>query len=253
MGYIQQFAGMLNEIEDEGLKSSLTSAFGNVRLDFDQAIAKRDEAKQSFTTYKQTINNLIGSDNPEDIKGKLEELSKSKNTDVDKLKADLDAKHQADLKTLRDEVDAERSKYSELSSKHESMLFNAEVEKQGLLQGFKTDNPRVKEMLVGEIRDKLILEDGVFYVKDGSTGDKARDIKSGDYLSAKSISESMLQSNEWADFVKPEVKANGGGTPPANNTTTQGKKFSDYTAGELVELRRTNPQQYEALRSTRQI
>lgn len=249
MGYIQQFGSMLNELEDGELKTSLVNAFGNVRLDFEQAIEKRDTIKSELANYKQNISNLIGTDSIDGVKTKLEDMSKSSNKDVDKLKADLQAKYEADTNELRKMLDGEKAKYSELTTKHEAMLFKNEVERQGLLQGFKTDNPRVKDMLLAEIQDKLILENGTFYVKDSATGEKARDIKSGDYLSAKSVSDGMLQSNEWADFVSPQTKASGTGTPPANQSTPSAKKFTEYTSSELVELHRTNPTRYNQLKA----
>lgn len=250
MGYIQQFKGLLGEIEDEALRTSLLSAFGNVQIDFDTAITKRDEAKQNLTSYKQTVNNLIGSDNPDDIKAKIDELSSGSSDDIEKVKADLQSKYEADTNELRTMLDDEKSKNASLVEKHESMTFNSELEKQGLLQGFKTDNPRVKEMLLGELKGSLILEDGVFYVK-SATGEKDRDIKTGEYLSAKSVPDGMMSSNEWMDFVKPQSKGQGGGTPPSNPDGAGGKKFSDYTSAELVEMNRTNPQQYQALKASR--
>ena len=41
MNYLQQFGGMLGEMEDGELKTNLLNAFGNVKLDFNQAIEKR--------------------------------------------------------------------------------------------------------------------------------------------------------------------------------------------------------------------
>ena len=246
MNYLQQFSGLLDNLEDADLKTKLVSAFGNVKLDFNQAIEKRNAIKGELSDLKSGMSNLTGGDSIESLKEFIE--SNKNDGDIEKLKADLKAKYEVDTNELRNMIESEKSKFSELNSSHEKMLFNNEVEKQGLLTGFNTDNQRVKAMLLDEIKDKLILDNGVFYVKDNTTGDKSRDITSGEYLSAKSVSDGMLKASEWADFVSPEIKANGGGMSP-NQNASSGKKFQDYSAAELVELNRSNPTMYQALRS----
>lgn len=232
---------MLNELEDGELKTSLVNAFGNVKLDFNQAIDKRDAIKQDFNNYKEQVKQKLGTD--------IDSYSPPKpSDDLAKLKADYEAKYNADMQKLREDIGGWESKYNEANKRLEDYTFNAEVEKQGLLNGFLVENPRVKEMLLSEIRERLILENGALYVKDG-TGEKSRDIKTGEYMPAVSVSNALKASAEWHHFVKPEAKANGGGSPVGNQATGGNtKKFSDYSASELVELRRTNPTKYDQLK-----
>lgn len=244
MNYLQQFGGMLNELEDGELKTNLLNAFGNVKLDFNQAIEKRNTLKDEFESYKSKVTAKLGGD--------IDTFEVPKQgDDLEKIKSDLEAKYNNDTQQLRDDISSWEKKYNDTNTQLENMMFNAEVEKAGLLNGFITDNPRVKEMLLSEIRDKLILQDGVFYVKDNATGDKARDIKTGDFLSAKSISDGMRESNEWLPFVKANSQAQGMGTPPQQSQHQTGKKWSDYTSNELVAISRENPALYNQLKETR--
>lgn len=239
--YVQQFGSMLGEMEDGETKTNLLNAFGNVRLDFDQAIQKRVDIKNDFDSYKSSVTSKLGTD--------ISEYTvPTQSDDLEKLKQDLETKYNTDTQQLRDNVSEWENKYTQSNTKLEDMLFSSEVEKAGLLTGFNTENPMVKDMLLKKIKDSLILQEGVFYVKDGTTGDKARDIKTGEFLPAKSVSDGMLASPEWTPFVSPKAQASGMGTQTTTTTTT-GKKFADYTSGELVEMRRTNPAQYELLKS----
>ena len=247
MNYLQQFKNMLAELDDSvEAKQSLVSAFGNVEIDFNQAIEKRNEVKESFNNYKSSIKGLIGADDVDKIREQIDTLKTSGNDDIEKVKADLQAKYEADTNELRTLVETEKSNYSTLKQQHEQILFNIEVEKQGLLEGFRTSNPRVKDILLSEIRNKLILEDGKFYVKD-QAGEKARDIKTGEYLPAKSISDEMQSSKEWTDFVSPKTNGNGTAMPSNQNSTPTGKKPSEYTEQERVDLYRNNPTEFNRL------
>lgn len=251
MNALQQFSSMLDGLEDGELKTSLVNAYGNVKIDFNQAIEKRNTIKDEYNTFKEGIKKTIGSDDLEEIGSKIQDLSKSGSEDIEKLKSDLQAKYEKDTNELRGLYEAEQNNSNDLRAKYENMLFDNAVEKQGLLTGFNTDNPRVKDMILSEIREKLIFENNTFYVKDEATGDKARDIKSGEYLSAKSISDNLKSSPEWMPFVKPDAQAQGGGTPPPNQANSGGKKWNDYSSSELVAISRENPSLYEQLKTTR--
>jgi len=238
MNYLQQFGTMLDGIEDTELKTKLITAFGNVKLDFNTSIENRNIAKQELQNYKTAVSQKLGTDDIESFK--IPEPS----ADLEKMKVDLETKYNNDLNVLRDERDGFKSKHDEVESNLNDYRFMNELEKQGMFEGFMVKNPRVKDMLVSEFKDKLVLEDGNFYVKD-SNGEKQRDISSGDFLKGSKVSDDLKSAKEWLDFVEPNSRVQGSGA--IATTTTGNKNPQDYSEQERVDLYRTNPTKFQEL------
>ena len=246
MNALQQFRGILDGLEDGEQKTSLTNAFNGVQLDFNQAIEKRTAIKDEFTDYKSNISKMIGTDDLEGITEKVADMSKGGSEDIETLKTTLKTKYEADTNELRTMLETEKTNTADLSAKLESILFDIEVEKQGLLTGFNTDNPMVKEMLLKAFKDKTILEDGKLFVKDMTTNDKAKNITNGEYLEAKSISDEMQSNDAWLPFVKRETVGNGGGMPP-NQKVTVNTDASKMSEADRTNLFKTNPTAFKQM------
>jgi len=256
MSVMEQFSNILNGIEDESLKSELTSAFNGVKGSFNDAIASRDKVRAINSDLKKKlggVKELIGAESDDfsvdDIKEFIESSKQSTNETLEDALAKQKAKFEADTEELRKVISEKEQLTEQFKTKYENLEFNTMIEQEGLLKGFNTDNSRVKTMLIEEFKARLIKDNDRFLVKDNATGEPQRDLKTGEYLSPKMIREMMLNSEEWSPFVKPETVANGSGTPPQNSNFSSGKKFSDYSSAELVQMRRTNPQKYDLLKS----
>ena len=246
MNALQQFRGILDGLEDGELKTSLNNAFNGVQLDFNQTIEKRTAVKDEFTEYKSNISKLIGTDDLDGITTKVADMSKGGSEDIETLKTTLKTKYEADTNELRTLLETEKTNTADLTAKHESILFDIEVEKQGLLTGFNTDNPMVKEMLLKSFKEKTILEDGKLFVKDTTTNEKARDIKTGEFLNAKSISDEMKSSDSWLPFVSRETVGDGGGMPP-NQKVTVNTKASEMSEADRTNLFKTNKPEFNRI------
>lgn len=244
MNFLQQYRNLLNGLEDGEMKTNLVNAFGNVELDFNNAITARDSAKQTLNDYKTLVTSKIGTDDVTTF-----EMPKP-NEDIEKIKSDLEAKYNSDMDTLRTDVQGWETKYNDATAKLEDFAFRKAVEDNGLLQNFNIENPYVKDLVVNHIKNNTVVEDGKIYAKDSTTGEKARDIKSGDFLSGANIVEGMIGANEWMPFVKPQANATGMGSK-TTTVTSASKKWADYSTKELSAIRNENPSLYEQLKQTR--
>ena len=252
MNAFQQFLAQLNtELgENEELKVKLTDGFKAVQTAFDTAKERADKLGGKADELAK-LNKLISSKlnveeiTEDSISEAIKGLTKSKDEGAEALKT----KYEDELTKVRDtfavELKAKDEALNTLSVKHNDTLFKTSIIDSGLLDGF-VDEPMARNNIISQIKDSLIYEDGKIFVKDSSTGEKAKDNMSGEYLSPDSVVKN-LQSTINPMYLTADIKAQGGGTPP-NQTTPTGKKFSDYTSAELVALNRTDPTAYEALK-----
>lgn len=223
MTVLEQFKSLLSKVESEELKTELTEAFGKVEgvvTEFKETRDKAKEANTSLSALKKDIAELMGFSD-DYSKADIEEFLKAKNSnkDLEALKADLTSKYENDLKTLRDEIAQRDSALQETTNKYNDSLFKSAIVESGLLSDF-VDEPMARANITSMIKDSLIYEDGKVYVKDATTGEKAKDIRTGEFLSPKSVIDN-LKTTISPIYLNPDMKAQGGGTPPASQGTPQ--------------------------------
>ena len=253
MNALQQFLAQLNtELGDnEDLKVKLTDGFKAVQTAFDTTKERADKLGTKADELAK-VNKLISSKlnvdeiTEDSISEAIKGLSKSKDEGIEALRT----KHEDELAKVREtftaELKSKDTEFESLNSKLNDTLFKTSIIDSGLLNGF-IDEPMARNNIIGQIKDSLIYEDGKIFVKDNSTGEKAKDNLTGEYLSPDSVVKN-LQSTINPMYLTADIKAQGGGTPP-NQTPTGNRKFSDYSSAELVELNRTNPTAYQALKN----
>jgi len=253
MNALQQFLAHLNtELGDnEELKVKLTDSFKAVQTAFDTTKERADKLGTKADELAK-VNKLIGSKlnveeiTEDSISEAIKGLSKSKDEGTEALKT----KYEDELTKVRDtfntELKAKDNEFNALGLKLNDTLFKTSIIDSGLLDGF-VDEPMARNNIISQIKDSLIYEDGKIFVKDNSTGERAKDNMTGEYLSPDSLVKN-LQSTINPMYLTADIKAQGGGTPPKGTPPT-GKKFSEHTSAELVELNRTNPTAYQALKT----
>jgi len=254
MNALQQFLAQLNTelVDNEELKGKLTDGFKAVQTAFDTTKERADKLGTKADDLAK-VTKLIGSKlnvdeiTEDSISEAIKLLSKSKDEGAETLKT----KHENELAKVREtfsaELRAKDDEFNTLGAKLNDTLFKTSIIDSGLLDGF-VDEPMARNNIIGQIKDSLIYEDGKIFVKDSSTGEKAKDNMSGEYLSPESVVKN-LQSTINPMYLTTDIKAHGGGTPPNNGSTKTGKKFSDYNSTELVAMNRDNPAMYQALKN----
>lgn len=239
MTVLEQYSALLNGIEDTELKEKLTTAFDGVTGAFNDAINTRDKQKtnnKDLAEFKNNVAELFGLG--EDFT--IDDV-KSQHGDVSKIKEDLTKKHENDLNLLRSELKIANENITSLTGKNNDMLFNSAIVESGLLDGF-VDEPMARTNIIGMIRDQLLYEDGNVFVKDSTTGDKAKDVTSGEYLSPKSVIENVKGTINPM-YLNPDVKGQGGGTPPRGNQNNGSFKRGSMSAEEKGAYIRENGQE----------
>lgn len=237
MTVLQQFLTALDKVQDETLRAELKGDFGSVEGAFTDAITTRDKAKETnrlLKDFKSEIGNSLGLDKEytvADIQGKLS----NNNQDLEKLKTDISSKYENDLETLRSELTNRESSFNELTGKYNETIFNNTITQSGLLNDF-VDEPMARNLITGTIKEKLLFEDGQIFVKDSSTGEKAKDIRTGEFLKADSVIND-IKSTISPMYLKADVIAQGGGAPAnqAKPTTesTNNKAEAAKQSGDL--------------------
>lgn len=234
MTVLEQFKALLSKVESEELKTELTEAFTKVEgvvSEFKDTRDKAKDANKSLTTLKKEIAELMGFDDDysaAEIKAFLE--SKNSSKDLEKLKSELTSKYENDLKILRDEISNKDTLIQETTNKYNDSLFKSAIVESGLLSDF-VDEPMARSNITSMIKEKLIYEDGKVYVKDSTTGDKAKDIRTGEFLSPSSVIDSM-KATISPIYLNPAVQAVGTNTPPANQGTPSNGGRSTMSASE---------------------
>jgi hypothetical protein len=217
---IEQLEKLINgEYEStELMKTALTDAMPTFKTFIDNNKSQRKElgTKVDALIAKQKgLKDVFGFEDDEfsidDIKSYLKDNSSA---DLDKLKASLESKYEKDMTTLRSELATKDGLINETTTKYNDSLFKSAIVESGLLSEF-VDEPMARNNITAMIKDKLIYEDGKVYVKDSTTGEKAKDIRSGEFLSPKSVIDG-LKTTISPIYLNPAMKNNGSGTPPTN-------------------------------------
>lgn len=74
-------------------------------------------------------------------------------------------------------------------------------------------------------------------------------VRGADVSSVEELAKHIKESGRY-DAYLPGDNSTGGGSKGSSGTGASNKKFSEYSAAELVEMKRTDPAAYERLRST---
>ena len=219
---IEQLEKLINgEYEStELMKKALTEAMPTFKTFIDNNKSQRKDlgTKVDALIAKQKgLKDVFGFEDDEfsidDIKSYLKDNSSA---DLDKLKASLESKYEKDMTTLRSELATKDGLINETTTKYNDSLFKSAIVESGLLSEF-VDEPMARNNITAMIKDKLIYEDGKVYVKDSTTGEKAKDIRSGEFLSPKSVIDG-LKTTISPIYLNPAMKNNGTNTPPSNQS-----------------------------------
>ena len=219
---IEQLEKLINgEYEStELMKTALTDAMPTFKTFIDNNKSQRKDlgTKVDALIAKQKgLKDVFGFEDDEfsidDIKSYLKDNSSA---DLDKLKASLESKYEKDMTTLRSELATKDGLINETTTKYNDSLFKSAIVESGLLSEF-VDEPMARNNITAMIKDKLIYEDGKVYVKDSTTGEKAKDIRSGEFLSPKSVIDG-LKTTISPIYLNPAMKNNGTNTPPSNQS-----------------------------------
>jgi len=243
-----QFLDLIkSSIEDEALRQKLVDAGNNVFTEFelakDDAIESRDKAKakSKLLTDKlgdiQTNLSLEDDFTTDDIVSKIK---KAENSD------EIEAKFKGDIDALRNTLSERDNSIVELSTKFEDTLFTNAISQSCVMDSYVADT-MARNNIIAMYKDSTIFEDGKLFAKDTATGKIATDLETGAKLGLESVT-THINSGLNPMYLVAEMQAQGGGTPP-NQNNSGAKKFSEYSSAELVELNRTNPTKYQALKN----
>ena len=219
---IEQLEKLINgEYEStELMKTALTDAMPTFKTFIDNNKSQRKDLGtkvDALIAKHKGLKDVFGFEDDEfsidDIKSYLKDNSSA---DLDKLKASLESKYEKDMATLRSELATKDGLINETTTKYNDSLFKSAIVESGLLSEF-VDEPMARNNITAMIKDKLIYEDGKVYVKDSTTGEKAKDIRSGEFLSPKSVIDG-LKTTISPIYLNPAMKNNGTNTPPSNQS-----------------------------------
>lgn len=228
MNYFKQFKEMLESVEDESVKTPLVEAFEKVNGMFDEAIETRDKAKEKARSQAEIIEGLAKEFGVDEVS--VESLKQT--LDSGKNDDEVKSKYEAQLQELRGIISEKDNEISSVNSKYGDMVFSSQIESMGLLSGFK-ENPLLRKQVVEHLKSSLIHQDGKLYVRDES-GEAAKDIKTGEFVSPTKLVESMKSDNLWADFVAPTVNTGSGMAPTQRQTPVN----TEMNATELMKQAR---------------
>ena len=223
MTVLSQFKIMLSELENS---EKLVEAFSSVESVFNDTIKTMDKAKEqnrALSDNLKSINELFELEefSLDTIKSKLGEPSK----DVEKLKAQLTEKYEKDLSTLRSELQQKETSLNDISTKFREMMFTNKVIDGGLLSDF-VDEPMARRNIIEMIKPRLLEKDGNFYAKDNTSGDIAKDIRTGEFLTAKNVIDE-IKSTINPMYLKPQSTTQGTGATASRNATPPQNLGSD--------------------------
>jgi len=142
----------------------------------------------------------------------------------------IEEKYQGDLQKLRDELSKASKTIEDNNSKFEDLTFKTTIIDNGLLEPF-VDEAMARNNIIEMVKDKVIFQDGQIFAKDAVTGKIATDLTTGKPLGVDSVIND-IKTNINPMYLKPDVKANGGGANSATNTNNGTLKRSEMSASE---------------------
>ena len=158
---------------------------------------------------------------------------------------ELEAKHQAELDKSAKRIEEIEADNKLDLAKSESRYKDAVIDTELLKIGASANavNESALEDIVRHLKENAAIEDGdvVYKIGEGvnERNDKGRPLTLQDKLEGLKLTRSYL--------FRGQVQ-NGSGEHHQSGGGSNSKKFADYSSGELVELRRSDPTAYDALK-----
>jgi hypothetical protein len=242
MSKAEQFKTYLNSLElGDEVKTDILTKFGNVDKSYSEIIedikTSRDETKSKLNTYKEqlsTVKNVLKID--DDLSEDVIKQALKDSSNIDKI----EEKYQGDLQKLRDELSNSNEIIKQNEAKFNDLTFKTTIIDNGFLNDF-VDEPMARNNIIDMVKDKVIFQDGQMFAKDLTTGKIATDLTTGKPLGADSVI-SEIKSNINPMYLKPDVKANGGGASDVKSKNSGALKRSEMSASEKGKFIKENGQ-----------
>lgn len=224
---IDQLKSLINSDYEtvEDMQKALSEAMPTIEGEINKGNTQRKELGKKadeLVDLKKAIGAKLGLDdvNEASIGEAIEAIvaNGDKAEEIEALRESLSKKYESDIEQLRSELNQKETFIGDLTQKHNDALFDKHITSSGLLEGF-VDEPMARNMVISQIKEKLIYDNGNVYVKDSASGDIAKDIRTGEPLKPESVV-SELKKTISPMYLVSETTAQGGGTPPSNQTTT---------------------------------
>jgi len=186
----------------------------------------------------------------EAMRAKMQEL-------LDEAKKAKDVKRQAEMEAQK--AAAEKAKNE---GDFEQLLKSSEAERETLKSELEQLKRSIKaEKINGEaaklaskltkdtVRAELLAEK--FAQRLTLTDDGIKVLDEAGQLTVSPIDDLVTQISSRYQILVDGSQASGGGATGANGSAGMSKKWSDYSTGELSDIRKQSPEEYERLRATR--
>lgn len=195
----------------------------------------RDKYKSGNTLVKSILG--VDAVNEDTINEAIKALKGGKGDGASK--AEIDSLKEL----LKNATDKSTSITSEYENKIQSMALDNALANAGL--GLNVANEAMYGIVSNLVRDGAVFEEDKIVYKANGTTVYGTD---GTPLTLTGKISALKTDPNYAGLFKPDVQS-GTGTPSNQSGVTGIKKFSDMTSGELVELNRTNPSEYQRLKN----
>ena len=219
-----QFLDLLkSSIEDEALRQKLVDASNGVFTDYelakDDAIESRDKAKAKsklLTDRLGEIQTNLSLDDDFTVDMITDKIKKADNSD------EIEAKYKGDIETLRQTLSDKDNEMLGLQTKFDDTLFTNAISQSGVMDGYVSDT-MARANIINMYKENTIFEDGKIYAKDATTGKVATDLTTGEKMGLDSVT-THINSKLNPMYLTADIKATGGGTPPAGSKTPNADK-----------------------------
>lgn len=199
---------------------------------FTDAVGTRDKAKAKVRAIVEALGLSEDEATPEKVK---EVLKASRNDDA----------HKADIENLQKLIEQKDEEYAKALAEKDAQFSDKMLEIEIAKLGLTADvvNDKALTMVIDSLKAGAVLENGEIVYKDGDA--IARNSAGRPITVAEKMEQFKADASNAFLF---KATAEGGGGSKGSGATAS-KKFNEYTSGELVELHRTNPQEYQRLRN----
>jgi hypothetical protein len=242
MNELQKLLGMDLPDEAKGLREKVKSSYtqlSDANVNFKNSVESKDNAISEMTEQRNGFKTQIAN-----LK---EEVANGGNKDNSEA---IEAVRKAgDTKYLELE-----ERYKGLQAKNQETSRLNQFNGLNIASNFPKDWDEKQVDFAKKAIQREVLDGSVYDDESQAWGYKDAlkyDGQTGSPLTIEGRYKSMEASGAFDMFFTGK-QGSGGGTPP--NTVNSGggaKKFSDYNAQELVEIKNSNPAEYERLRETR--
>ena len=215
---------------------------------------KFEQTVKDLKDYEEKSSGAI--ETRDKAKAKLKEVAKALGLDKDDLSADKikalvksgknDEEYKVEIANLTELLEKKETEYKssleEKDQRFSDQLVEVEIAKLGLTSDV-VDDKRFLSIVTDHLKDGAVIEDGkvIYKNSDGTVRDD-----SGRPVSVAERMEAFKADTENANLFNSTI--NGGGGAQGNGATG-GKKWGDMTSGELTELRKANPAEYDRLKT----